>query len=187
MDFTEIFIVQSERDALLEEALHIIKRNADGPIWIIGGFVFRTIVNVFYKKSIPVPDIDFVIEKPTKDLSLPSGWEVEKNIFGNLKFIKNSTEIDFIPLDNIAPLRRLNLSPSIYNWLRHAPLTVQSIAYDVYRKKVIGDIGIKAILDQTVAVNDLDEARIYCNLKKISLNDFIREKAEALGFTPIYY
>jgi hypothetical protein len=184
MDFTKVFLNSIKNEDHFSEALSIIKENSSGGIWLIGGFVYRSIVNELYGIPNPKVDYDFIVENPT-EIKLPLNWKHIKNKFNNPKFTNGIYEIDCVPLRNIHSIIRRKLEPSINNYLTGTPLNIQSIAYDCINKKIIGDIGIDAIERKAVAINNLKEAKHYAQIKKISLEDFIKEKAESLRFS--YY
>jgi len=188
MDFTKLFLDGMEGCKEFDEALSIVRMNSLGNVWLIGGSVYRTIASQLYGIQKPDVDFDFIIEKPTsvKDFNLPEKWTVSANRFGNPKLIGPTQNIDFVPLKNIYSIKHRNLESSIDVYLTGVPLTIQSIAYDVTKNKVIGNIGMLALRNKVVEVNDLYYAQ-YCVLKKgKSLNEYIHEKADGLNFTAIY-
>lgn len=186
MDPTATFLSAIRANREIEEALNIARGNSRGRIWLIGGAVYRSIVGPLYRQSLPVPDVDIVVEEMTSKLRLPPGWQKEKNSFGNYKLLKGAQEIDLIPLSTITYFLRKDIYPSMENFLSATPLNIQSLFYDLETKRVLGEVGINAILEKCVAVHNVEEAEYYCKLKKISLHDLIHDKARSLGFTPRY-
>ena len=185
-ELTEHFSNATATFPELQEALAVIRKNSFGAVWLIGGFVYRSIASMLYGVDRPGVDLDFIIEKPIKNPSSPEGWKAAVNRYGNPKFVKeDGLSIDFVPLENISSIVRRQLPATIENFLTGTPLNIQSIAYDVSNHKVIGEIGTEALKSKTVAVNDFDQAAIYAEKKQKSINDIIQEKAEALGFEPI--
>lgn len=178
-----------EGDADFIEAVDIVTQNTGGGgIWLIGGFVYRSIASSLYQLPKPRADLDLIVENPLEKLELPGSWTLSKNSYGNPKFIKKSSgvEIDFIPITAIHSIIRRGLQPTIENFLSGTPLNVQSICYDVKNKKVIGETGIKAIMGKTVRINDIVKAAVYSEKKGKSINQIIKEKASALGFRAIF-
>ena len=186
MNFTDIFLEAVKECADFHQGIDIIKNNSNGNSWLVGGFIYRTIASKLYGCKRPEVDLDFVIELPVKDFTLPDKWGVKMNRFGNPKLFKGNQEIDYVPLNNVYSIIRRNIAPTIDNFLSGVPLTIQAIAYDVNAGKVIGEVGIKAILDRVIQVNDLYFAEYAALKKEISLNDIIREKAQSLEFSPIF-
>lgn len=164
------------------EAVEIVKRNSSGNIWLIGGMVFRTLASQLYCLPKPEVDLDFIIENANNKIVLPDGWEERGNRFGNPKFIKGEKQIDFVPLSNIYSIVSRGLEPTIENFLSGSPLTMQAVVYDVKNNNLIGERGIDAIQRKVIEVNDLKFAEYAAEMKGKSLNQYMREKADELGF-----
>lgn len=170
------------------EALSIIKANSFGNVWLIGGMVYRTIANQLYGTPRPNVDFDFIIEKSVSinDFNLPQGWNVGYNHFGNPKLIGPAQDIDFVPLENVYSIKHRNLVPSIDAYLTGAPLNIQSIAFDVQNKTIVGDIGMKALTQRIVEINDIYYAKYASEEKGTSLREYISKYAKELNFIPVY-
>lgn len=186
MNFTQVFLSGIEDCEEFSEALDIVKGNSSGKIWLIGGFVYRKIASQLYELPKPKVDLDFIVEYPVSDFNLPSGWRVKTNRFDNPKLVRGKKQIDYVPLENIYAIVERQVQPTIENFLKLVPLTIQSIAYNVNENKVIGEIGINALQRRVVEVNDLVFAGYAADKKNKSLQDMIQEKADELGFTPIF-
>lgn len=166
-----------------KEALEITRINSSGKIWLIGGALYKTLVDALYgtcKK--PTKDFDFIVEKANEKLVLPDGWKQETNNFGNPRLYKEQTEIDFIPLETIYYIKRNKLKPRIENFLAGVPLNIHFLVYNVFDNKIFGDVGIKALEEKVVRVYNKKMAD-YCARKyNKTIDAMIKEKAEALGF-----
>ncbi len=169
------------------ESLEIIRGNSSGKIWLVGGFLYRTIASGLYGLPKSDCDFDFIVEVPVavQEMRLPAGWTVKKNHFGHPKLVEGRKRIDYIPLKEVYSIVHRRVEASIENFLSGVPLTVQSIAYDIYENRIIGEKGIDAILRKVVEVNNLYFAEYYADYKKKRLPDLIKEKAETLEFTPV--
>lgn len=186
MNITQIFLSGIKNCEEFKEAIDIVKKNSSGKIWLIGGFVYRTIAGQLYGLPKPRVDLDFVIENPVPDFDLPNGWKVGINRFGNPKLVNRKKQIDYVPLKNIYSIRQRQIKPTIKNYLTGVPLTIQSIAFDVRENRIIGEIGIDALRRRVVGINDLFFAKYAAQKKNKSLRVMIQEKADDLGFTPIF-
>lgn len=185
-EITEAFLRATKSCPEFTEAVDIIKRNSNGSIWLIGGFVYRNIIKELY--GVPVTsdvDFDFIVETPSREFVLPSGWEVAKNSFGNPKFKGPKYEIDFIPLDNIYSIRRRGLTPTIENFLSGVPLTVQAVVYNVTTGQVVGETGIAAVRARTVGINNEFEAQHIAGLKEKSIQKLVQDLADSLQFQAV--
>ncbi len=168
-----------------EEILEVIRQNTMGPVYLLGGAIYRQITSKFWNTSIPPRDFDFVAAYVRKDLVLPDGWIDSSNSYGSHKLHKGELTIDLWSKEQQYSIVSRNLPYTIKNILRHSPLTIQSIAFDMRDRKVISNAGIEAIKTRTVGVHCLEQAQHYCGLKHISVNEFILSKASALGFQPL--
>lgn len=190
MDLTPYFKQRVEKDQKFKEVLEIVKTNVkSGNIWIIGGIVYRSIINELYKsKSDENFDFDFILEDPidSKKIKVPEGWQITKTNLDCPRLIKGKTQIDFIPLADISAKKRFGWDATIDNYFRQVPLTIQAIVFDIQKDKVLGNLGVDAILNKEIKINNLNECRNFCKNRKISIRKFIKTKAKSLNFNPIY-
>ncbi len=185
MDYTESFLNIANTYPEFKEAVEIIKKNSEGGIWLMGGFVFRSIVENIY--GVPMSknaDLDFIVENP-KEIKVPDDWVIKKNDYGNPKLVGPSFYIDCIPLKNVHSIIRRKLEPTIENFLSGTPLNIQSIIFDVIKNKVMGDIGIKSIQERIVSVNDPIQAEYRAGKKGVTVSDLVRNLADELGFKAV--
>ena len=186
MDYTQSFLKVANNYREFKEAVEIIRKSSNGKAWLIGGFVFRSIIQDLY--GIPISkdvDLDFVIEKPS-EIIVPTSWKIGKNSYNNPKLIGPNYEIDYVPLDNIHSIIRRGLDPTIENFLSGTPLNIQSIAYDVTDNMIIGEVGIKSITNRVISINNLEQAEHRANLKGVTIADLVTDISNQLKFKPVY-
>lgn len=181
-NLSEIYTVFMSSDKNFMTASSIVLENSLDRIWLIGGAVYRNLAHILHGTDIPEADFDFIIEKPKEKIILPKGWVQGRNHYGNAKFLGSGFSIDFVPLENISSILRRKLAPTIENYLTGTPLTVQSIAYDIKEFMLIGNVGIKAIMEKSAEINNKEQAQIYASKKGISIEEMIKIKSESLGF-----
>ena len=182
---SEVFKERTAKDLFFVDALSIVQNNSSGEIWLIGGFLYRNLVNGSYGNcEKPAKDFDFIVENADESIVLPEGWRKALNTFGNPKFIGPSEqEIDFVPLEKVYSIEKRKIkNPRIEDYLSGAPLNIHSIAYDVQEHRVIGDAGISALERKVVAVHHLEMAQDAAGIYETSVNDMIQKKSEELGF-----
>ncbi len=182
IDYTKLFLRGMEKNPVFQEGVDIVRSNVEGRIWLIGGAVYRTIAHELHGSPKPEVDLDFIVERERSEFNLPGGWSVQTNRHGNPKFVNGKRSIDYIPLEKITSLQRRQCAPTIENYLVGVPLTVQSIAYAVDTKEVIGEIGKRAIRQGIVEIQDPVEAEYAAAKKGMTLRAFIEEKARSLEF-----
>lgn len=168
-------------------AWSLVSGNYSGGIWLVGGYVYRNLAQILHGTPKPHVDFDFIIKhaREAEEIQLPAGWKVEKNHYENPKFVSEKFCIDYIPLGNIESIKRRGLAPTIENFLTGTPLTVQSVAFDCITQEIVGDVGLRAILERAVGINDREQAEIAARNKGKTIEEYVREKAKALGFTAV--
>ena len=129
MDVTKALLTVLDKCDEYHEALGVVSKNSSGKIWLIGGFVYRTIASQLYGLPKPEVDLDFIVKESVEEFDLPEGWIVKRNRFGNPKFVNGNKQIDYVPLDNIHSILYRGLEPTIENFLSGNPLTVQALAF----------------------------------------------------------
>jgi len=170
------------RDESFTDALEITRKNSFGKIWLIGGALYKTLVQGLYRTGKTTKDFDLIVEKARKQLVLPAGWQRNKNRFGNPKFFNGELEIDFIPLEEIYYIKKNKLEPRIENFLAGVPLNIHFLVYDILDDRIFGDVGIKALEEKVVRVYNLKMAN-YCARKyNKTVDTMVKEKARDLGF-----
>lgn len=189
-DVTTLF-ERSLIDYPFDDFLRIADKHSEGRIWIIGGFVYRNIIKELYKTPYekgPI-DIDFLVENHARKPIRQRGWKHRITNTGDLSFTKrNKYRIDINSLVNFHSITSRNLPQEIQNFYTGTPLDIQSISYDPVKRIVEGNIGIEAIKNERIEINNILEAqwetnRISEKLKRdFSVNDLVRRKADELGF-----
>ncbi len=183
MDFEQKFTTFIEKDEQFRKALGIIRDNSKGKIWLIGGYVSRNLANLLYGTGEPqAADFDFVAEHICDKIIAPPSWKISNNRYGNPKLVNGKIEIDLIPLTNILSIQRRGLEPTIENWLSGAPLTIQSICYEIGSGKLIGEVGIESLVRKTAGINNKESAESSAMKKGISVSELVKRTAESFQF-----
>ena len=184
---TELFQKIGEKDVQYKRARLIVLQNASqGNFWLIGGFLYRTLVKALYGGTDYAKDFDFIVENPNPCLSLPSGWTLSENRFRNPKFISDESEIDFVPLKEVYAIKKRSLPHSLDSFLCGTPLNIHSLAYEVRTHEIFGDIGISSLEQKIIRVNDMGMAEDFAKLYNTTVEEIISRKADELGFRPEY-
>ncbi|HKZ33724.1 MAG TPA: hypothetical protein VJ142_00600 [Candidatus Nanoarchaeia archaeon] len=203
--FTEIFEEYLDNFPEWSEISEIARRNSydmgrQSRIWIIGGFVYRPIIKTLHRdiREPPQIDVDLLIERGTasEEIYAPKGWEIKRTQSGFFYLEKGNVRIDpnylysFHSISSVATA--MGSLPQFRHFFKATPMDIQSIAYDLTNKEVgvIGKRGIESIRNMIVRINYMEEAQFESQKRGLSLEDFVKEKAEELGFsydlTPIY-
>ena len=179
-----------------KEALDIVKANSlKGRIFAAGGFVYRTIVQGLYGvKSDEIFDFDFIVENPVDSdmIKLPHDWDLRTTHHGDSRFINGIKQIDLFPINHaVLPsdydrTHEMSLDEKLNSYFRRACLNMQSIAYDLNERRVLGEIGKKSILERKIEVNNIQESIDFCKARRMSIHKFIRDKAKTLQFKAIF-
>jgi len=186
------------KNPIYREIFKIAEENLEGRKWIIGGFVYRNIIEELYstktKRKEGIEDIDFLGEKFSRIIPVSyKEWSLRRTDFLNPYYLrKNNYRVDLNDIPNFFTiLLKYSVKPTIENIIDYTPLNIQSIAWEVdYKKlydgkiegKLIGDKGIKAIHEKNIVVNNIQEMLYLANKKgrPLDLEYFVKEKAEQL-------
>lgn len=163
----------------------VVVQNATGGIWLIGGSVSRTLVKELYGTNQDGHDYDFICDKLSATVRIPEGWEVSYTKFNSPTFTKAETSVDLWEIKNAERIKQNQLDPTIENFFAGVPFTIQAMAYDLVHHKLVGDIGIKALLDKEFKVNNLDSARELAKRKGTSIDQRMKSTADSMGFTVV--
>jgi hypothetical protein len=185
MELERLLIERLREDPRYAQALAIVRQNTTGRIWLAGGMVSRTLLAELYHTPQERCDFDFVVETIREPLIVPHEWNMRRKAHGNPTFECDDVEIDLFPIATHAFISSNHLEPTIKNFFRSVPFTIQAIAFDVEEQRLVGDVGMKAILAREYRVNNLVEAKRMTDAKGITINERIERKAKSLGVTPI--
>jgi len=179
----EGFMEDAYADEKFREALGIVGANSRGRIWLIGGFLYKTLIKKMYGTDVPSKDFDFIVERTREKLELPEGWKSRTNRFGNPELSSEDNMVDLIPLDNLLYLRKKNIEPSIDNLLASVNFSVFALAFDLKEEKIIDGGGVSALEEKVVRVHNLEAAKLSSEIYSTPINDMLRLRAEELRFT----
>ncbi|MFP4523810.1 MAG: hypothetical protein ACLFO2_00645 [Candidatus Woesearchaeota archaeon] len=185
MEGLEEALASIREDLEFRHAYNVARQNSL-KAYLVGDFLVRNIAHVLYGTSRPEHDVDLLVEGMDENLKLPPGWKEGQNRFGNPKIISATTVADIIPLENVDFIKRKGLEPSLDAYLTGVPLTIQSLAYDVENDELRGNVGLKALKERKVAVNNHYFADLTARKYGRFIEDYVQEQAQRLGFTPFF-
>jgi hypothetical protein len=182
---TDIFMKRLAQMPEYREAFDVVRANTEGDIWLIGGIVSRVLMEELYRIPQEGYDFDFLVEKLKPVLTTPPGWTVEHRKHGNPTFTKENLEIDLFPITTHNFIKSNNLPPTIENFFKGVPFTIQALAFDMKRQRIVGETGIEALQNREYKVNNLEEAQAMAKRKGITVNQRILQKANSMGLRPV--
>jgi len=145
LNYSKIIQKAISEDSDFQRSLKIVQKNSNGKIWAAGGFIFRNLASAIHNLPKPIfNDYDFIVEKINKELDLEENMNFTLNTFGSIKIKNGPITIDIWEPEDVY----LATNPTIENYLKTTSLNIQSIAYSIESDKVLGDVGLKAILDK---------------------------------------
>ena len=181
--FEKSFMGEAYSNERFREALSVVSANSRGRIWLIGGFLYKTLIKARHGTDIPSKDFDFIVERARGKLNLPEGWTARTNRFGNPELSSKDNMVDLIPLDNLLYLRKNKMEPSISNYLASVNFSVFALAFDMREEKIIEGGGVSALEEKVVRVHNLEAANISADMYNTLINEMLRIRAEELRFT----
>ena len=171
------------KDLIFIEVLDLVRQNAKGKIWIIGGFVYKNLLNTLYGgNKIYNYDIDFIVEERNNILKEVSGWRIETNSYGSQNYVRDGNKMSFTDIRKVIRVSGLK-NPTIEEFIKETPLNIQSIAYDLEENKIIGEKGIETLFTKVIKVNNVEQAKYYAERKGKGIEEIINEKTRELNFS----
>ena len=180
-------IAKSIQQDPMKEVISDIKAFCTEPVYLVGGYLYRTLVyELFGKEKAGAADIDFIVGD-LNSARIPEKYEVRMNSYGSPKLKKESLSIDVWRLCQHTNFSLCDREPSIENYLDLVPITTQSLAYDISNDTLMGEIGMESILTRTIAINNKKTYEKYHEIRKhtgsIPSNyDKLTLLAQELGF-----
>ncbi|MBU2615802.1 MAG: hypothetical protein KKC19_01740 [Nanoarchaeota archaeon] len=188
-EYGKIFREAFMEDPWYDKVLEIGRRNVDGGLYLIGGYVHRSIIKKLYGTDFPegIVDFDFASEMLSRTPYAPRGWKHRRTSFGNPCLETEGCKVDLNGLNNFKDVG----SPTIHELIRIAPMDVQMLAWNCEEEELVCDPhykAIQAIDSKKLRVNRLDR------LKTIALHredestarSILEERAKSLGFRAVY-
>ena len=184
------------KQAIKEHPLAITSLNAireayKGKIWLVGGFIRDLAVNDQYGLNIKIKDADFMLAEPIDPfiIKTPYGWERTETNLKGLRFKRGDEEIDIWSSSSpyIDASVRGDPELTLDYYFRHVPITIQVLAYDLETEKIHGDIGIQALLTETVAINNLESLKRGASKRKQTPKEYLQIILDKIVFfEPIF-
>lgn len=165
------------------EVLRLVRENSEGKVWLMGGFLYKNLARELYgyPTEVYTADLDFVLEKKADKLKEIPGWEIYTNSYGSQNYQNEKVRTSFTDIRKAIRMTPMK-EPTIEQFITHTPLTIQSIAYDINESKLFGDIGIQALLEKRVEINDHKQAEYYSERKGKTVEIVLEEKRRELNF-----
>lgn len=185
-EMEKALIRELEKNKEYVEVVNIVRKNTQGRIWLMGGAVSMNIIKSLYGYSQPQHDFDFLVKKLKENIIVPTYWKITRNRFNNPKLIKGSIEVDIVPLETVESILERKLKPTITNFLTGTPLDIQSLVFDIDKKELIGDLGIKALQRKEVRINNKKRFSAKAQRKGLTPQELLHQITKSLGFKPVF-
>jgi hypothetical protein len=186
MELSDLFRARIGGHPEFLEAVDIVKRNTIGNAWMVGKVIFKTLTS---QTDGPLEQIDptlnFVIEEKTSIEHLPQNWSTIRTRRG-WAFLNMDRVIRLSPLSTLYLVEKKGLPPTIDSYFFGVPLTVHALAYDIWKNRLVGDIGLEAIDKRVVSVNNFISAKYSAEKKGLSLSEYMSMKREKLRPKPAH-
>jgi hypothetical protein len=132
-------------------------------------------------------DWDFITPRATARTTLPkkdvNQYEIISSSYDSPRFTSKATgnNIDLIDLRDAHGIKG-RLTANVYGYLKAVPLDVQSIALNLVKMELIGH-GVAAVVRRHININNMEELAHAAKNKSVTPAEFVRNKANTLGFT----
>lgn len=179
-----------------KEVWRIACKNSKSTPYLVGGKVYRTLIEVVYgyPARAECVDYDFVTESVAKKKKVPYGWMPKVgpnyptlnlvNLQGSIRLkSKKGCCIDIVSTKDILQIKDGRFPEDISGYLRSVPLNIQSIALDIHNRKLIGDVGKQAVMEQKVHIHNHESyAGQYLFKRHKTIATYLRKKAASIKF-----
>ncbi len=172
----EKIIKEKLKQEPFKEIIEIINQVADGDIFLVGGFIYRTLISNIYQRDAGKSDLDFVVIGKIKEKELSRFEEHSKhNKYEGFRVSHRGLNIDICEMKSQYHIKKHNLQPTLKNYFDCVPLTIQAIAFDIKNNVILEQNAFDAIIRQEVIINNTLIDSDWLNKKAT-------KKAEELGF-----
>jgi hypothetical protein len=160
-----------------EDFLKINKIFSESQIYVLGGFVRDSILQVLYNYKSPMNDLDILIDDDHFGVKINAFSKKDFSRFGGLKFKYSNFSMDVFGMNNISFLKQNPyLRKNIENVLRGCDISTSALAYDTNKKEIYNIWAMEDILRKEVNLNDQDYLRIGPSISRLILH------ADKMGF-----
>lgn len=159
-----------------KEIISIVRQATDGDVYLVGGFIYRTLISNIYQRNVMGCDLDFITTGKIKEKELAAFEEHQKHDkYEGFRATHKGVKIDLCEMKNQYHIKKHNLLPTLKNYFDHVPLTIQAIAFDIKNKVIFEQKAFNAIKNQEIIINNslIDQDWL---IKKAT------KKEEELGF-----
>lgn len=127
---------------------------------LVGGGLYRPLIHDVYGVPLKDCDLDFVAVDIALE-KLPVTWGVQQHIPNESpagctcwEMSADGTIFHLGLLRHHAAIIQTGAEPSISAYLEGVPLSIYSIAYDISKGKLIGEVGIRSIAERAIWINN---------------------------------
>lgn len=181
-DLLKKFALRIRSIPSFEVTLSLVRRISKGKVWLVGGAAYQSIVHELYGLNFIPKDFDFLVEELNTEQFSEKDVIFTKNSFGNIKIKYKGIEIDVVPLNNVHSIQERGLLPTIENYLSGTPLSIQSIAFDIDKNVILGEVGIQAILQRKIEVQNKEGLFFEVERKGLTIEKYIQDVRLKVGF-----
>lgn len=186
MELDDLFRAKIGSNPEYLEVTNIIKESTTGNVWMIGKTILRALASQTTGPLEQIdPDLSFVTDTEGYATDISKDWGVIRTERG-WALLNEDRSAELSPFSLMYLIRRRRLPATLDSYFSGVPLTVHAVAYDIRNDQLVGDIGLDAIKQRVISVNNICSARYSAGKKGIPLKKYIKNKADELGFKPIY-
>jgi hypothetical protein len=180
--------------------LDVAVKNNDGQLYLVGGRLYRTLIEVMYGYPCrsECVDWDFATTKVKENKYWPKlftekekpgypglgGPESNRIRTGSIHLSSRRGGVDIINIPDIIQVREERAPKNIHGYLDSVPLTIQSIALDLANGTLVGDAGIESLLSKRIWVHNMESYASLTAFKNYpSEMTYIVDKQGSLKFS----
>ncbi len=140
-------------------------------IYILGGFVRDSILQVLYNYRFPLNDLDILIDDKTFGYKIKNFPRESLSRFGGLKFKYGNFSIDVFGMENIFFLKdNPKLEKNLENVLKGCDISTSALAYNLEKERFYGCNASKDIFNREVNLTNHNYLEIGPSISRLILH-----------------
>ena len=197
------------KDPNFAEAYQMVCNRAKTKPYLVGGKLYRTMIEIIYDYPARSHSCDFdfaaeTVRKRKKEELYTGKLKTITDLMGNVievpvkrarprksSYLKGDSvklrtrhgcKIDLMNIPDLHGIKTGKLSPTIEGYLEAVPLSVQSIAMDIDKCEIFGRVGLDSINEKFIWINNKEVLTEYVALKGWTIDRYVRSKADSIKF-----
>ncbi|MEK6890472.1 MAG: hypothetical protein AABX35_04775 [Nanoarchaeota archaeon] len=187
-NLTDMFLQLVSEDESFKLAQKTVRdsRNTAGPRYLVGSFIYKTLIRNLYKPTLERPkEINYVVDRHVQkhDMVIPDRWKIKGNDWGVPQLCTADRGVVTITTFNSFHFIRDGQSAQrIGSYFNNVPFNLNGIAFDLQSDRIIGKQAINGISEGIFRLSNPEAVKLYVRKNGINnIDEYARYRAESFG------